>query len=168
MRSVMLSLFLSAPLCAGMLVYDINLDATTQQVPPNASPGFGFAKLTLDDIANTLHIDLTYSGLTAPATNAHIHCCADPGSNAGVVLPFIPGGFLTGSTSGSFIADFSLTQTLVGDIESGRSYINIHTGNFPGGEIRGNITAATLETPEPGAAAMLLIGLAALWRRRRH
>src|SRR6516162_8697613 len=64
------------------------------------SPGTGSAVLTLDDVDDTLMVDLSYSGLTTPVTNAHIHCCAPPGVSALVAIPFDP-PFVTGGTSGT-------------------------------------------------------------------
>ena len=43
------------------------------------------------------------------------------------------------------------------NILAGRSYINFHTTQFTGGEIRGNIVAAV---PEPETYALMLGGLA--------
>jgi len=59
----------------------------------------------------------------------------------------------------------TLTEQLP-NILAGRSYINFHTNQFPGGEIRGNITAV----PEPSTMALLGFGIAALGaasRKRR-
>ena len=143
----------SLPAAASIMNYTVHLDGGQAGV---VTPATGIAFLTLDDVADTLLVSLTYSGLTTPTTNAHIHCCAPPGSSAGVVIPFIPAGFVTGTTSGSFTATFSLTPDLVDDILSGLSYINIHTTAFPAGEIRGQIV------PVPATLVLLAIGLAGL------
>src|SRR6185437_5385132 len=52
--------------------------------PPTVSAGTGFATVVLNTTANTLFLDVTFSGLTGTTTASHIHCCAAPGSNAGV------------------------------------------------------------------------------------
>ena len=141
---------------------EVSLDGPQAGVP--TSPGTGSATLVLDDVADTLHVSLTYSGLLAPTTNAHIHCCAAPGASADVIIPFVP-PFVTGSTSGTFENTFAVTDAQEVQLLSGLSYINIHSTAFPLGEIRGQIVV-----PEPGQAALIVLGLVALggrgWRRR--
>lgn len=143
------------PACADIITWDVTIN-DAQQVPPHGSPGTGQAHLILDDVAMTLDLNMTFTGLLAPTTNAHIHCCATPGANAGVIIPFVPEGFPLGVTSGSFAHLFTLDSTQVGDLLSGMSYINIHTELFPGGEIRGNIV------PEPATVGLFSAGLAGL------
>ena len=58
------------------------------EVPPTTSTGTGAATVTLDTATGKLSWDVTYSGLSGPAMAAHIHGPADPGQNAGVVVPF--------------------------------------------------------------------------------
>lgn len=143
------------------------------EVPANLSPATGFATITVDDSLNLLTINLSFTGLTGgPATMAHIHCCAPPGLNAGVVLPFA--GFPS-MTSGTYTHVFDLTTALTGiteanfltGLESGLAYTNIHDAVYPGGEIRGQVLATPV--PEPGSLLLFSTGAlgAALLLRRR-
>ena len=75
---------------------------------------------------------LTYSGLSGPATGAHFHGPAMPGSNAGVVVPF------TSATS-PIEGQATLTPAQLADLMDGKWYANVHTASNPGGEIRGQV-----------------------------
>lgn len=146
---------------ADTLTFTATLQGSSE-TPPNASPATGSATVTL--AGNILTVSEMFSGLTAPASAAHIHCCAPPGTAAPVVVPFA--GF-PNATSGTFMETFDLSTfafaggateaSFLAGLESGLAYVNIHNANFPGGEIRGQLTQVT---PEP--ASLLLMGTGAL------
>ena len=130
------------------------------QVPANLSPATGFGSVLLNDPMDQITVNLIWSGLSAPATAAHIHGPAGPGVNAAVMFPFTG---VPGATAGSIPQQvFAITPTQVSYLQSGLLYFNIHDANFPGGEIRGQIHAAVSSVPEPGALPMVLAGFAAL------
>lgn len=104
-----------------------------QEVPPNQTHGNGTAQATLD--GNTLHYTVEYSGLSGPATAAHIHGPADPNHNAPVVIPFAnPASPIKGTAP--------LNEQQQADLKSGKYYVNVHTQQNPAGEIRGQLKPA--------------------------
>src|SRR3984893_761934 len=80
----------------------------SNEVPPTGSPATGTGLFTLN--GNLLTINETFTGLTTPASAAHIHCCVPAGVNAMVAIPFTP---FPNATSGTFntIVDLSLAST---------------------------------------------------------
>jgi hypothetical protein len=106
------------------------------EVPATTSPGVGMVDGTFDTQTNQLSWTLTYSGLTGPAKAGHFHGPADVGKNAGVALGF------TGSVESPIQGTATLTPAQAQDLLAGKWYANLHTAANPGGEIRGQVTAA--------------------------
>src|SRR5277367_2450908 len=101
--------------------------------PGIASSGKGMATASLDTTTKTLTWNVDYSGLSGPATAAHIHGPADPGANAGIVVPF------SGNLASPIKGSATLTDAQIAQLEAGKWYINIHTEANKGGEIRGQL-----------------------------
>lgn len=116
------------------------------EVPQNNSAGTAIGTLSLEGTNLTYHV--TFSGLSAPATGAHIHAPASATNSAGVVIPFSAPAATAGTISGTA----SLTPDLVADIVNGNAYVNIHTTNNPGGEIRGQIVPLRFSTTLNGSS----------------
>jgi hypothetical protein len=168
------SLGLAAP-----ITYTAALDGASE-TPPVVSPGTGAATVTIDTVAHTLSVQVTFADLVGTTTVAHIHCCVAPPNNAGVAtaLPTFP-GFPAGVTAGSYDETFDLTMAasfnpnfinanggtpagaeaaLAAGLAAGEAYLNIHTTFAGGGEIRGFLLAV----PEPAALLLFGVGLAGL------
>jgi hypothetical protein len=155
--------------------------------PANSSAGSGFARVTFDDMAHTMRVEVNFSGLTGTTTAAHIHCCTTiPYSGTAGVATTTPTftGFPSGVTSGAYDMTFDMTQassynasfvTAQGSIAAaetalfngmiaGRDYLNVHSTFAPGGEIRGFLRPV----PEPFTVSMLALGLAGIGVIRRQ
>lgn len=114
-------------------IFEANLTAG-QEVPPAASSASGMAEVQFNENTNKVTWKVTYSGLTGPATGAHIHGPAGSGANAGVVIPF------TGNLDAQpIMGEVTVTLAQYADMAAGLYYVNIHTARFPGGEIRGQL-----------------------------
>ena len=105
--------------------------------PGIASQGKGMATASFDTATKTLIWTVDYSGLSGPATAAHIHGPADPGANAGIVVPF------TGNLASPIKGSATLTDAQIAQLEAGKWYVNIHTEANKGGEIRGQLVRAS-------------------------
>ena len=108
---------------------------------------------------------LNFSGLSSTLTVAHIHFA--PKKVAGGVMIFLCGGggqpdcpaATEGNITGTIVAANVTGPTTqgvdVGDLDSaleqvrlGLSYVNMHTTNFAGGEIRGQVRTGGREADE--------------------
>lgn len=115
-----------------------NLTASAEFPAPTldgATPS-GSATATFNEADNLLALTGTFSGLTGPATGAHIHGPADVGETAGVVFPLQMDPAATGTISGTWT---DMTPEQVQHLRDGLYYVNIHTQMNPAGEIRGQL-----------------------------
>jgi uncharacterized repeat protein (TIGR01451 family) len=105
-----------------------------QEVPPTNSTAKGTATLLLTPDETEARLSLTFNGLTSQETAAHIHGPAPPGISGQVLFPLPLGQ----------VDDFQivLTPSQVQDLKNGLLYINVHSSNFPNGEIRGQFVSA--------------------------
>jgi hypothetical protein len=115
----------------------INFKADLAPAPGVSSSGKGAATASLDTNTKTLTWTVDYSGLSGPATAAHIHGPADPGANAGIVVPF------SGNVASPIKGSATLTDAQIAQLGAGKWYVNIHTEANKPGEIRGQLVRAS-------------------------
>ena len=102
-----------------------------QEVPPTGTSGKGGGLVQLDGPETGGKAGLLFSSLSSAENNAHIHGPAPVGTNAPAIFP-LPLGT---------VIDFSISPTSqqVADLKAGLHYMNVHSTNFTGGEIRGQL-----------------------------
>ena len=122
---------MTAPALADTVSYVATLQGS-QQVPPVTTKGSGTADVTYDTATKKLTWKVTFSGLSGPATAAHFHGPAEAGKTAGVAVP-IPG------TASPMEGSATLTDAQAADLAGGKWYVNVHTGENKGGELRGQV-----------------------------
>jgi hypothetical protein len=125
--------FSAAPALAEVINFSVELTAGAE-VPPNDSAGKGTLEATLDTDALVLKYTITYEGLTGPAVAAHFHGPADATANAPPVVP-IPDDKLASPIEG----EATVTADQVKELQNHLWYFNIHTAQYPDGEIRGQL-----------------------------
>ena len=145
---------------AAVVSYTADLSGPNES-PPNASPGVGTGQVDIDAVAHTMHVHATFSGLLGTTTASHIHAptlVALTGTAGVATTTPTFAGFPLGVTAGTYDITLDMTQAtsynpsyvtanggttasaeaaLFSAITNGKAYLNIHSSQFGGGEIRG-------------------------------
>jgi Cu/Zn superoxide dismutase len=115
---------------------------TAQLAPPQqssdvVSSASGTGAFVLD--GDGLRFFVTIDSLTSAMSNAHFHL-AQAGVD-GATVRTIAADFTGNSASGIWTSTDTepLTSELIADLFAGNLYVNIHTADYPNGEIRGQI-----------------------------
>jgi hypothetical protein len=120
------------------------------EVPPVVTDGEGEVEFTVK--RSKIRFELEWEDLTSPAVAAHIHC-AVKGVNGPVGVTLFAGTMDTdGRVKGSFTAPdpgntcgWATNADVLAAMISGGAYVNVHSQDFPGGEIRGQVKIEDLE-----------------------
>lgn len=173
------SLLLLASGASALTTFSAELEGA-QEVPPVTTDASGSAELVLNDEQDRLEIAIQTEGLdfdgsqtpeisTDDVVAAHIHS-APAGSNGPIVFGFIGpnddtnGDLAIDPAAGTLESAWDADENLDSHLEelfNEELYLNIHTQENTGGEIRGQIV------PEPGTTGLLAGGLLLLALRSR-
>ena len=115
---------------AEVIKYKVELNGANEVEPPTDSAGTGVGEVSYDTETRTLTWNITYSGLSGPATAAHFHGPAGPGIMGKPVVTL--SGDLASPLNGSAVLPFAITAWK-------DWYFNIYTEKWPRGEIRGQV-----------------------------
>jgi len=110
---------------------------TPQGTAVSNGNGSGTLRLSSDETFAILSV--SYGNLSSPVTGAHVHGPADPGQSGGILFDI---DSATPQADGTYLWTFvpvgvNSVADIVNAIKSGRTYVNIHSSNYPSGEIRG-------------------------------
>jgi hypothetical protein len=134
-----------------------------EEVPPVFTSGSGTVQLQINADRTSIYYKLSYANLSSDVTQAHIHFAERPVTggiivylcdNTGKAPHGTPACPNSGTVTGTVVAadvnppnspspvtaqgiangDFA---GLLGAIEHGDGYVNVHTDDFPAGELRG-------------------------------
>ena len=131
-----------------------------EEVPAVSTVADGSFHARFDEGDASIKWTLTYEGLEAPTTQAHIHfgaprtaggitvfLCSNLGNGpAGTPACGSPSGTVSGTITAADVIGPAGQGLAAGDydelvaaIRSGMAYANVHSTKFPGGEIRGQL-----------------------------
>jgi hypothetical protein len=131
-----------------------------EQVPAVNTTGHGLFEVEINQ-DSTISFKLSYTDMSSPVVQAHIHFGASK-TNGGVMVflcggstqPCPASGAITGTLTAADVSTLPVSNTdsvipqginpgdfsgLVNAIRTGNAYVNVHTQNFPNGEIRGQV-----------------------------
>jgi plastocyanin len=137
----LLRIHYSPPLNTSCFVYAV---AFAPETPSTVTSASGNAVLVLDTTQNTLKYTIVYTNLTSAETNAHFHSFTPPATTGSPIA----GQPLAAGASPKIgvwnYGSLANAQTIENDLLAGRIYINIHTANYPSGEIRADLLSPTV------------------------
>jgi len=116
-------------------------------VNSRGSGGEVSAGIYLDTDTSILHVAVGYGSaagftdLTGPATVMHIHGPATTNKNASVLVSLVPYNFTAANATngGVIVGSVPWPTNHTADLLAGDTYLNVHTAQYPGGEIRGQL-----------------------------
>ena len=159
---LMLAMGIALPATAIPILFEATIDgAQANAGAGSGSAGTGTATMIFEDSTNLFSWEIEWADLSAPAILAHFHGPATPAENAGAEVA------ISGLTSPS-IGDAIISDGQATDLLAGSWYINIHTLQFLGGEIRGQVVRSDTSVPVPATFFLILLGLSGLLLGRQR
>jgi hypothetical protein len=156
-------------------VFQTSLSGANER-PTVATAATGNATVTIN--GTLLTVSANFFNLSSGLADGHIHCCVGPDASTSVALGFT--GLPLGATSGTITGTYDLTlastfraafitasggtvdgarQRFLDGLNGGQTYFNLHSTNFPSGEVRGQLIATV---PEPATWTMMIAGFGML------
>lgn len=154
-RLFLASLLLVVPVTATAQTYTAILSGANE-VPAGDPDGAGTATVVINGTLVTYTINA--QNITLPPTGQHIHLGA-AGVNGGVVIA-LTGTWVGGSLVGSTTGDPAVIAAIIANPAG--HYVNVHTTDYPGGSIRGQLAFVSAATSIPTFSGGILLLMVAV------
>lgn len=118
------------------IVLTANLTGAAEVPGPGDPDGSGHATITINYGQGTLCWEIKVSGITLPATAAHIHDA--PAGVPGPVFVGLSAPGSKGAASGCASVDRTKLKAIIDNPAA--YYVNVHNADHPGGALRGQLT----------------------------
>jgi hypothetical protein len=122
--------------------FTVTMTGAKEKPNPVSPAGNGTAEFTLNAAETTLEYSITVDNMTSAITAAHIHL-GNADTAGGVIVGLqtpVNGSTVTGTIISGTALGLGLSwDSLLTLMRNGDVYVNVHTSNNPGGEIRGQV-----------------------------
>jgi hypothetical protein len=142
---VIAALALAGTAYANDLKFNAELTGDQERPTPVQTEGEGEAKFESD--GTSVDFELKWKDLSSSASAAHIHCGGPEEAGPVGVTLFAGTMGSEGQVQGTFTAPdpgnacgWEDLADVLGAMATGEAYVNVHSTNHPGGEIRGQVT----------------------------
>jgi hypothetical protein len=105
-----------------------------QEVPATGSTATGYARILVNESTMQITYTVVFNNLSSAQNGAHIHSGV-----IGATGPIIIGFATPGGTSGTITGTAAITAPQLALMRQHGTYVNVHSVNFPNGEIRGQV-----------------------------
>ncbi|MCB2407717.1 CHRD domain-containing protein [Hymenobacter lucidus] len=129
--------------------YTFAMGGNQEKPTPVSSPGYGSGLVSIDRDQSNAHFMLSWGGLTGPAQAGHFHTglITQAGPVVFELTPFFDNTTAPSNAEGYWQATGNGAPNAARPFTARRSlqfrrdsmYVNLHTAQFPGGEIRGQV-----------------------------
>lgn len=119
--------------------FEASLDGSNQVPEDVNTEASGNATVTLH--GDSIHVEGEFSNLSSEYMASHIHIGAE-GESGDPIQPLDP-ELGDDKTSGTWDATYQLNESHISALRSDSLYINVHSSEFTGGEIRGQLSPST-------------------------
>ncbi|HEX2059729.1 MAG TPA: CHRD domain-containing protein [Thermoanaerobaculia bacterium] len=146
--------FLLLSMSASAQTFVATLNGANEAPGPGDPDGAGFATITF--VGTTVNYSIVVTNITLPPIGQHIHI-GGPGVPGPIVVN-LPGTWVGNTLNGSTTSDPATIAAIVAN--PGGYYVNVHTTDFPGGAVRGQL--APFGSAAGGVPTLSFVGMLAL------